>query len=103
MTTQAKSPPAVPTAPTAPPVKAVSGRAASPPRVRKFTVAEYYRMAEVGILEPDERVELIEGEIIVIPPIGPEHAWNVDFASDFITRRLDERLIVRSQKSGSPE
>ena len=54
-------------------------------------------MAEVGILEPDERVELIEGEIIVMPPIGPEHAWNVDFASDFITRRLDERLIVRSQ------
>ena len=97
MTTQAKSPPAVPTAPTAPPVKAVSGRAASPPRVRKFTVAEYYRMAEVGILEPDERVELIEGEIIVMPPIGAEHAWNVDFASDFITRRLDERLIVRSQ------
>ena len=51
----------------------------------------------MGILKPDERVELIEGEILVMPPIGPEHAWNVDLASDFITRRIDERFIVRSQ------
>ena len=48
------------------------------PQTRKFTVAEYYRMAEVGILKPDERVELIEGEIIVMAPIGPEHADDVN-------------------------
>ena len=96
MTTQAK----VPVADSAPAVTAVSdvqGVAAAPPRSRKFTVDEYYLMAEVGILKPDERVELIEGEILVMPPIGPEHAWNVDLASDFITRRIDERFIVRSQ------
>ena len=34
------------------------------PKTRKFTVAEYYRMGEAGILGPDERVELIEGEIV---------------------------------------
>ena len=44
------------------------------PKVRKFTVAEYYRMAEVGILAPEERVQLIEGEIIVMPPQSPPHA-----------------------------
>ena len=93
MTTQAK----VPVADSAPAVATVRDVAVSPPRSRKFTVDEYYRMAEVGILKPDERVELIEGEILVMPPIGPEHAWNVDLASDFITRRIDERFIVRSQ------
>ena len=60
-------------------------------------MAEYYRMGEAGILTPDERVELIEGEIIVMPPIGPAHAWNVDLTGDFITRRLDTRYIVRVQ------
>ena len=72
MTSQAKTP-APPWA--APEVQDVPGYA---PQTRKFTVAEYYRMAEAGILKPDERVELIEGKIIVMPPIGPEHADDVN-------------------------
>ena len=44
---------------------------------RKFTVDEYYRMAEVGILSPDERTELLEGEIIVMTAIGSKHAFCV--------------------------
>jgi Uma2 family endonuclease len=44
---------------------------------RRFTVAEYYSMGEAGILKPDERTELIEGEIIVMPPIGPAHSAGV--------------------------
>ena len=47
--------------------------AATLPR-RKFTREEYYRMAEAGILREEERTELIEGEIVTIPPASPEHA-----------------------------
>lgn len=46
----------------------------SRPRLRRFTVDEYYDLARAGILRPDERVELIEGRIVSMSPIGIRHA-----------------------------
>ncbi len=43
-------------------------------RRRRFTVAEYCRLAEAGILHEDDRVELLDGDIIPMTPIGPAHA-----------------------------
>jgi hypothetical protein len=48
------------------------------PHRRLFTVEEPYRMAEAGILSADERVELIEGEIVALAAIGSRHAACVD-------------------------
>ena len=66
---------------------------------RKFTVEEYYRMAEVGILHPDERVELICGEIILMPPIGPLHNSSADRSTYHFSQQNGGRYIVRSQGS----
>ena len=40
---------------------------------RLLTVEEYHRMGEAGILTEDDRVELIEGELVAMAPIGSEH------------------------------
>jgi Uma2 family endonuclease len=62
-----------------------------------LTVTEYYRMAEAGILRPDARVELIEGEIIDMAPIGSRHAGTVDQLASCLRRAAGERAIVRVQ------
>src|SRR5207249_4094722 len=46
-------------------------------RRRRFTVAQYHQMAEAGLLRGDDRVELIDGEIIELTPIGRRHAAGV--------------------------
>src|SRR6188474_1793680 len=48
----------------------MSAQTDSWPRPHRLTVHDYYRMAEVGVLQPDDRTELIEGEIVDMPPIG---------------------------------
>ena len=67
------------------------------PRRHRITVDEYYRMAEVGVLAPDARVELIEGEIIDMAPIGTEHGSVVDLLNRLLTRAVGDRAIVRVQ------
>ena len=44
----------------------------------RWTVAEYHRMGEVGLLNEDSRVELIDGEIVEMAPIGSLHGGNVN-------------------------
>jgi Uma2 family endonuclease len=63
----------------------------------KFTVEDYYRMAEAGILHEDDRVELIDGEIIELPPIGSDHAGTVDDFADRIRGQLPPDVRVRVQ------
>ena len=64
---------------------------------RLFTVEEYHRMADAGIFQPDERVELIEGEIVEMVPIGPRHVGCVINATRLFITRLGDRAVVSPQ------
>jgi Uma2 family endonuclease len=72
-------------------------RMAVPLKRRRFTLDEYHRMGEVGILHEDSRVELIEGEIIEMAPIGSRHAATVARIHAFFAARLGDRATVWSQ------
>jgi len=71
--------------------------AAAVPVRRRFTVAEYYAMADAGILSENDRVELLDGDLIVMPPIGDWHASSVDLFTNILPPRLQGKAIVRIQ------
>ena len=64
-------------------------------RRHRITVDEYHRMAEVGVLAPDARVELIEGVIVEMAPISPRHAGAVRQ----LTRLLQDAVGSRASVS----
>jgi Uma2 family endonuclease len=67
------------------------------PRPHRITVDEYHRMAEVGLLAPDARVELIEGEIIDMAPIGLDHNSVVTQLADLFYTATGQSALVQTQ------
>lgn len=66
-------------------------------RKRLFTVQEFHRMGEAGILDDDARLELWGGEIYEMAPVGPVHSGDVDVLTLVLVRALGDRAIVRVQ------
>ena len=64
---------------------------------RLFTLEEYDRMVEVGVFGPEDRLELIEGEIVEMSPIEHEHAACVDALTRLFVLGVGDRAIVRVQ------
>jgi Uma2 family endonuclease len=62
-----------------------------------ITVEMFHVMAEHGAFAPDDRIELIDGEILEMSPIGSRHARVVDFLNDFLSRKLEHDFIIRVQ------
>lgn len=56
-------------------------------------------MCSVGILTADDRVELIDGELIEMPPMGPAHAGIVNRLAEILFSRLDDAVELRVQSS----
>lgn len=67
----------------------------------KLTVDDYHRMAQAGIFHDGSRVELVEGELIDMAPIGSLHASVVTSLSMFFARNVGDHAIVSTQNSVS--
>jgi Uma2 family endonuclease len=63
----------------------------------RFTVDDYYRMGEVGILPHDARVELVNGDVIEMPPIGSHHNGSVIGLDECFRDRLGRRVSISVQ------
>src|SRR5262245_1202479 len=63
----------------------------------QFTVADFARMVAAGIFAEDDRVELIDGEVRVMSPIGPRHAAIVKRLNALLSREVASRAIVSVQ------
>jgi Uma2 family endonuclease len=75
------------------------GAIESPPLLQRhrLTVDEYYRMAETGVLAPDARVELIEGEIIDMAPMKSRHAGVVNELAARLHEAVGRRAVITCQ------
>ena len=65
--------------------------------VRRFTVTEYYRMADAGVIDMDERVELIDGVICRRSPEDSRHAAGIEIARQVLAAKLGSRFGLRMQ------
>ena len=74
----------------------VAPRASTPLR-RRFTVAEYYGIVNGGILAENDRVELLDGDLIAMPPIGDWHAASVNRLNNLMLPLLRQRAIMSVQ------
>jgi Uma2 family endonuclease len=63
-------------------------------RLRKFSADEYRRMVEVGIFGDDERLELIEGEIVEMAPVGDPHGLCVSQVNKRLVMGVGDRALV---------
>ena len=64
---------------------------------RSFTIDEYHKMAETGIFEENERIELIMGEIVRMSPVETKHAACIKRIIHFLSRHLADAIIFQVQ------
>lgn len=64
------------------------------PVLHRFTVDDYYRMAEVGVLKRDDRVELLDGQVVEMSPIGNRHSVCVALLTKLFSAQIRDRAEV---------
>lgn len=66
---------------------------------KRFSAGDFHRMVEAGIFGEEERVELIDGDVIQMSPIGHRHRVRVTRANTLLVRAFGERAVVSCQGS----
>jgi Uma2 family endonuclease len=61
---------------------------------RKLNIEEYHKLGEAGILHPNDRVELIDGLLVQMAPIGPEHQFILEALNDIFSEQKKGRFKV---------
>ncbi len=64
---------------------------------RRWSVTDFHRMGETGFLDPEARLELIEGELFEMAPIGSFHAGTADILTSLLVYAVGKQAIVRVQ------
>ena len=70
---------------------------ATEPAHRQFTVDDYHRMADIGILREDDRVELIDGQVVEMSPIGGRYVTCVSRITRLLVSQLTDDAVVNGQ------
>jgi Uma2 family endonuclease len=70
-----------------------------PSEPTRVSASEYFRLVEMGVLEEDDRVELLEGVIVAMTPPNPPHATATMKATFALARSIGDRATVRTQCS----
>jgi hypothetical protein len=76
---------------------AQAATAAVPVRQYRFTADEFEQMGRAGIFHEDQRLELVDGIVLEMSPIGTDHAACVDRLNRILSRCVGDRAIVRVQ------
>jgi Uma2 family endonuclease len=71
--------------------------ALEPTRLKRLTVHDYRRMSELGILNPDERTELIAGQIVLMVAKGTPHVTSLHLLANALRDQLGHAALVRTQ------
>ena len=66
--------------------------------IRRLTVWEYHQLGEIGILEPDEQVELVGGQIINKPVKNPPHSAATKRVEKLLENCLGRQVLIRNQE-----
>ncbi len=80
-------------------VPAAKDSTAGSEKVRKklFSLDDYIKMEKSGIVKPDERTELLEGELYSSSSLEPKHASSIDTLVSFLSEALKKRAVLRVQ------
>jgi Uma2 family endonuclease len=67
------------------------------PQIHLWSIADYHQMIEVGVLDEDDRVELLEGKIVCMSPQRPFHAASVQRSANYLYEMLRNKAYIRAQ------